>query len=229
VAYLRTSTGEQTLGPAAQREQIAAWAACREVKIAAWHEEHVSGGAPLERRPALLGALAELGEHGAGVLVAARRCRLARSVVAAVQIESLARLQGAEVHTADGVPPGDEPEAKLFRVLVDAIAEFHLVLGRLRTRQALQVLRRRDSRISGHPPIGWRHDEAGRLLPVEAEQRAIRRVTELRGEGVTIAEIVRTLNAERQACRGQRWHRSAVSRILRRSVPDDLQKRPNWR
>ena len=60
VAYLRVSTDEQHLGPEAQRAAVEAWAARAGVVVVAWHiDAGVSGAAPVDRRPALLGALAD--------------------------------------------------------------------------------------------------------------------------------------------------------------------------
>src|SRR5678816_2395195 len=84
VAYLRVSTEDQNLGPAAQRATITAWAARQGVQVAAWFtDQGVSGGKPVEDRPALLAALEALRVHGAGLLVAGKRDRIARDVVVA--------------------------------------------------------------------------------------------------------------------------------------------------
>src|SRR5881392_2187057 len=88
VAYLRVSTEEQSLGPEAQRDAITRWAAHERVRVIAWHTDSgVSGAADPESRPALLAALASLAEHRAGLLVAAKRDRLGRDVVATALLE----------------------------------------------------------------------------------------------------------------------------------------------
>lgn len=81
VAYLRVSTTDQHLGPEAQRKSIETWAAANGVQVVAWHADPgVSGGSDLDDRPGLVAALAELRLVGAGVLVVAKRDRLARDV-----------------------------------------------------------------------------------------------------------------------------------------------------
>jgi DNA invertase Pin-like site-specific DNA recombinase len=86
VAYLRVSTDEQHLGPEAQRAAVKRWAEASGARVAAWHTDPgVSGGAALDG----------LREHGAGVLVVVKRDRLARDVVLAAQVESLAQRAGA--------------------------------------------------------------------------------------------------------------------------------------
>src|SRR5258706_16360916 len=102
VAYLRVSTDEQALGPDAQRDAIARWATANGVSIVAWHSDvGVSGATAPDCRPALLAALASLTEHRAGVLVAAKRDRLGRDVVATAMLERLVQRAGACVLTAD--------------------------------------------------------------------------------------------------------------------------------
>jgi DNA invertase Pin-like site-specific DNA recombinase len=74
VATIRVSKDSQQLGPDAQRASIEAWAAREGVQVVAWHVDHgVCSVTPIDARPGLVGALAALREHGAGVLVCAKR------------------------------------------------------------------------------------------------------------------------------------------------------------
>ena len=82
VAYVRVSKDDQKLGPEAQRASIEAWAAREGVQVAAWCvDQGVCSVTPIDGRPGLVAALAALREHGAGVLVVAKRDRIARDVV----------------------------------------------------------------------------------------------------------------------------------------------------
>jgi hypothetical protein len=79
VAYIRVSTDDQNLGPDAQRASIAAWAARQGVRVVVWCiDKGVSGGKPVEDRPALLEALEAVRGRHAGLLVAAKRPYRAR-------------------------------------------------------------------------------------------------------------------------------------------------------
>jgi len=81
VAYFRASTDDQHLSPDAQRAAVVAWAAREGVTVVSWHvDQGVSGAADLADRPALAAALGALCAHGAGLLVVAKRDRLARDV-----------------------------------------------------------------------------------------------------------------------------------------------------
>lgn len=56
----------------------------------------------------------------------------------------------------------------------------------------------------------------GRLVPYEPEQAALRRLYALADEGASQRPIVEVLNAERWPARGERWHHTAVLRLLAR-------------
>lgn len=91
-----------------------------------------------------------------------------------------------------------------------------------RTRDALAQLRADGVRL-GAEPLGWRRGEAvdanGRRCceDVVAEEETLRRVRELRHQGLRIKAIIATLQAEgRQTKRGGRWHPTTIQRILRR-------------
>ncbi|MEZ6009754.1 MAG: recombinase family protein [Planctomycetota bacterium] len=213
VAYLRCSTDRQDLSPDAQRDAIRAWAGGAGVTVVAWHEDlGVSGGADLEKRPGLLAALDAVREHGAGVLVVARRDRLARDVLVAAMVDRLVARQGASIVAADGTGNGGGPEAALMRTLIDAFAQYERAVIGARTRAALAVKKARGERVGGIP-YGYR-DEGGVLAEEHEEQAVIARARELRAEGLSLRAIGRQLHAEGRLPRsGGAWHVQVVARI----------------
>lgn len=217
VGYLRVSTDEQTLGPEAQRAALERWCAVHQATlVAVYSEQGVSGGAALDKRPALLAALAALKEHGAGVLLVAKRDRLARDTMLAAMVERLAEREGATVLTADGTGDGDGPEAVLMRRIVDAFAEYERLLIKARTRAALAVKRARGER-TGHVPYGWQLGTDGiHLEPHPAEQEARRLIHEGRQAGLTLRAIGERLAARGLVPRGGgRWHVQTIANVLR--------------
>lgn len=220
IGYLRVSTDEQALGPEAQRGAIERWAAAHGVTVAAWHvDQGVSGGAALEKRPALMAAIASLEAHNAGLLVVAKRDRLARDVMLAAMIESLAKRQGARVASAAGEGEGDEndPAALLMRRMVDAFAEYERALIRARTRAALAVKKDRGER-AGTVPFGFRLAADGsHVEPDETEQTTIARVRELRANGASIRGIVAELARAGVVGRtGRPFCKGSVENLLRK-------------
>jgi DNA invertase Pin-like site-specific DNA recombinase len=164
VAYLRVSTEEQRLGPEAQRAAIESWAKREGVAVVAWHvDAGVSGGSDLADRPALIAALGELRAVRAGVLVIAKRDRLARDVVVAATIERAAKACGAKVLSADGTANGDSPADIFMRTMIDGAAAYERALIRARTKTALAAKRARGER-AGEVPFGFCADVDGRLV-----------------------------------------------------------------
>ena len=216
VAYLRVSTEDQNLGASAQRASIERWATANGVTVAAWFSDHgVSGATPVADRPALLDALAALTQHGAGVLVVAKRDRLARDVLVAAIADGQVKAAGAMIVSAAGEGDGNTPEAKLMRDIVNAIAEWERATIAARTRAALAVKKSRGERVGGIP-YGKRADESTKILldaPDECETIALARG--LAADGCRIAEIGRLLTAGKRFPRqGRHWsHRQIVTML----------------
>jgi len=190
VAYLRvsTDTDRQALGAQAQRDAIERWATASGVVIAEWFVEEVSGGAPLDRRPILLQAIATVASLSAGHLVVQRLDRFSREPLTAALAETELRKNGASLVCADGAGSGDDPTSELIRGILLSVARFEKALIRSRIKAALAVKRSRGERI-GAPPYGARVE--GKLLVMDPnEVGTIRRLRELRALGMTIREIV---------------------------------------
>lgn len=202
IGYLRASTEDQKLGPEAQRAAIESWAARQGVAVVAWHvDAGVSGGSELADRPALLAALAELRAVRAGVLVVAKRDRLARDLYVALTIERSVAAAGARVVAADGAGNGESPSDALMRGMQDLFAEHERAMIRARTSAALQAKRARGER-AGTVPYGFTADASGRLSPCEGEQGIIRAVQALRVAGMPLRSIVAELAARGVMSRG---------------------------
>jgi len=214
VGYIRVSTDDQHLGMDAQRSSIAAWCEANGHELSAVHVDHgVSGGAPVDKRPGMLAAINELSDGA--VLVAAKRDRIARSVIVAATVERLASKRGATVATADGVTSDDTPEGNLNRTIIYAFAEYEKAVIAARTAAALAEKRADGYRV-GNCPFGYTADEDGRLVEDATEQEIIAIVLELRRRGVTLARVAEALNRKRFSTRtGARWTVSKVSHLAR--------------
>ena len=216
VAYLRVSTDRQDLSPEAQRDAIDRWAQGHGVEVVAVHEDlGISGGAEIDKRPGLLAAIDAVRERGAGVLVVARRDRLARDVLVSAMVERLCERHRARVQSADGTGNGDGPEAALLRGIVDVFAAYERAVIRSRTRAALAVKRARGERV-GTIPYGYRLATDGKHVEEDpAEQRVVERARELRAGGRSLRYIGRTLAEEGHAPRsGRRWHVQVLARMV---------------
>jgi DNA invertase Pin-like site-specific DNA recombinase len=220
VAYIRVSKDEQKLGPEAQRASIEAWAAREGVSVASWHvDQGVCSVTPIEGRPALLGALAALREHGAGVLVVAKRDRIARDPGLTASIEHAASEAGAVVRSSAGEGNGSTPADEFMRGVIDSAARYERALIRARTKAALAAKSARGERV-GAVPFGFALAADGvRLEADPAEQGVLAVVRELRAAGLSQRAIVGELVARGLVSRtGQAFGQTQVARMLSRAV-----------
>jgi site-specific DNA recombinase len=217
IAYIRVSKDDQKLGPDAQRASIEAWAAREGVQVAAWHvDQGVCSVTAIDQRPALVAALASLREHGAGILVVAKRDRIARDVVLTAGVERAAAGAGAVVTSAAGEGNGAAPADAFLRTVIDGAAAYERALIRARTAAALAVIRARGQKTGGSVPYGYSLAADGRtLVAVEGEQAAISRARALASEGHSQRAIAAQLAAEGHVSRkGVPFFAAQVGRML---------------
>ena len=169
----------------------------------------------MEDRPRFMRALLDLREHGAGLLVVAKRDRLARDVEVCIVAERLVAEFGARVVTADGLSAEATPEGQLMRTILDAFAQYERAMIRARTKAAMLAKGRRGEYTGGEAPYGYRASGAN-VVEDEDEQRVIRLIRSLHGNGHGPSVIARDLNSSFMPCRGSVWHAKSVARVLSR-------------
>jgi DNA invertase Pin-like site-specific DNA recombinase len=218
VGYVRVSTDDQALGPVAQREALARWCTANGAELVACFEDTGGGALPLDKRPGLLAAIDALEANGAGLLLVAKRDRLARDVMNAGMVERLAERVGARTRSVAGEgTEGDagDPAAMMLRGIIDVFAQYERAVIRARTRAALAVKKSRGER-TGSVPYGYQLAADGRTLePNAAEARAVALARELREEGMTLRVIGARLTAAGCIPRGgATWNPNTVARIV---------------
>lgn len=218
VAYLRASKDDQRLSPEAQRTAVEAWAARERVSVASWHvDQGVCSVTPVHERPALCAALASVRERGAGVLIVAKRDRIARDPMLTRAVEGEVARMGAVVVSAAGeASGGTAPADVMMRGVVDLFAEYERGLIRARTRAALAAKRAKGEKTGGDAPYGFAVGEDGvSLVPVESERVIAARARVLRGEGRSLRAVASQLSAEGHASRaGRPFAAAQVARML---------------
>ncbi|MDO3087210.1 recombinase family protein [Mycobacteroides abscessus subsp. abscessus] len=233
VAYLRVSTIEQAehgYGLSAQRTAIRAATKSAGHRIVAWHaDEGVSGARGPDDRLGLTEALDLIASRKADGLIVRDLDRLARAVT--VQEAVLATIwtdPAAEVFTATGIVPRDDPDDPM-RTAFREMAAVFAGLERRMIAKRLRDGRRAKAAAGGHSigatPYGWKSAKRsptnpnGALMPVPAEQAALRRMAELHADGASTHQIAATLTAEGHPTkRGGRWASATVARILSRQA-----------
>jgi len=216
VAYLRASTDEQHLSVPAQHACIRAWAAGEHVVVVGWFADRgVCSVTPIEERPALRAALDVLGAKGAGVLVVARRDRIARDVVLAGEIEREVARAGARLVSATGEGNDDSPADAFLRTVIDGAAQYERGMIRARTRAALAAKRARRELV-GAVPYGFAlRGDGVHLMAARQEQATIARARDLRARGLSLRAVAAKLASEgRVSRRGRRFLPAQVARML---------------
>lgn len=224
VVYIRVSTDDQHLGPKAQADACAKYAARLGIAVVdTFIDKGVSGGAPLEKCPALQSALDHLKALDAGVFLVAKRDRLARDVLKSAMVTKLVESYGSRIVSADGVPESDEPSSVLFRQILDAFSEYERAMIRARTKSALQVKIRRGE-VVGPMPVGFTRD-GSRLVkdPAQvAEHMAVRaKAQAIVDTGGSLNDVLNKFIAEDVKYRNVKWaHRTQIKRILDLDLSD---------
>lgn len=217
IAYLRVSTdaNRQALGVEAQRRAIQDWAIRAGVEVLEWFTEEVSGGAPLDKRPVLLTALASVAAHGAGKLVVQRLDRFSRDPLTAALAELELQKHGAVVECADGAGSGSDPTAELVRGILLAVAKFEKAIIATRIRAALAVKKSRGE-LTGSAPRGMRRGANNKTLEVDPrEASAVARIRALRASGLSIRGVQAAAAQDGVVSRtGRPFTSSAIHTIL---------------
>jgi len=225
VGYTRVSTEDQAqngYGLDVQERQVRAW--CREHGHRlrrVYRDEGVSG--TLADRDGLADALDALGTGGARGMVVPRLDRLARDLLIQEALMGEVWRSGAEIlSTASGEQnlrdDPDDPSRKLIRRLLGAVSEWEREMLVLRMKRGRRRKHERGGYAYGSPPYGYTA-EHGVLAQHPAEQKALRRMADLREGGCSTREIAAALAAEGHPTkRGGRWTSPVVARILARQA-----------
>lgn len=213
IAYLRVSTTSQAESGAGLDAQYDACLRVAGELAGVYRDEGVSGKTGLDKRPALLEAIGELGKGD--VLIVAKRDRLGRDPLVIAMIEASVARKGARIVSAAGEgTDSDSPTDILMRRIVDAFAEYERLIIGARTKAALQAKKRRGER-TGAIPYGKRLADNGvDLINDESEQEILSVIFELNGKGLSLRNIASRLTAKGYQSRGKAWHPQTVSNIL---------------
>jgi putative DNA-invertase from lambdoid prophage Rac len=194
VSTLRQASEGESLE--VQRRQIEGYAlmhalAVDEILI----EESVSGSVPVEERPLGARLFAKLAKGD--VIIAAKLDRLFRSALDALKVVENLKARGVALHLLDlGGDISGNGMSKLFLTIAAAFAEAERDRIRERIGQAKADQKARGLYLGGTMPFGFRRGDAGELVPIDAEQEAIREMVALRGQGKALRAIAAEMRAK---------------------------------
>lgn len=226
VGYLRVSTdrqAEEGLGLEVQEEAIRRWAKTHGHRVVVWgRDEGVSGSNGLDTRVGLPDALDAIRANEAEGLVVYRLDRLARDLIVQETLLADLRRMGAQVFSTSRAEDDflsddpDDPSRKLIRQVLGAVAEYERSMIALRLRSGRRRKAEKGGFAYGSPAYGF-VAAGGDLVPEATEQRAIERIAELHGQGVSLRVIAETLDTEGfRPKRSDRWHPETLRRIVSR-------------
>jgi DNA invertase Pin-like site-specific DNA recombinase len=227
VAYMRVSSEGQLdgLGLDVQEQAIRRWArreGHRVVDVCA--DPAQSGTIAFTDRPGLGCALDALKHGHADGLVVLNLGRISRLLTDQEAALAIVWRYGGRVFTAEsGEVLADDPEDPMRTAMRQMAGVFFqldraMIVKRLRDGRRLKA--DRGGYAHGRPPYGWRA-EAGQLVEDPAEQAALARIAELRGQRRSLRAIAVALHAEGHRPRqGEAWHPNTLARILdRHDIP----------
>ena len=214
--YLRVSTDQQAesgAGLAAQEAACRQWAEKQGVPVAGvFVEEGISGSTGLDKRPALLHAIAALGKDD--ILLVARRDRLGRDPFSVAMIEASVAKKAKVASAAGEGTDNDDPASVLMRRMVDAFSEYERSMIGIRTKSAMQAKKLKGERV-GHIQFGCRVVEGNRIEPDQEEQAILAQIRELHLRGLSIRKIAKELNDRGIFNRnGNRWNHESVRNAM---------------
>jgi DNA invertase Pin-like site-specific DNA recombinase len=158
-------------------------------------ERGVSGSKPLGDRPEGARLLRKL--TTGDVVVTAKLDRMFRSALNALDVLGQLKDRGVSLQMIDlGGDVTGNGISKLVFTILSAVAEAERDRIRERIRDVKADQRKRKRYLGGIVPFGWRVGEDGSLVEEPDQQRAIRRIVELRRQGLALRAISAALAAD---------------------------------
>jgi DNA invertase Pin-like site-specific DNA recombinase len=231
IGYARVSTKGQAddgYGLPVQEAAIRKWCKANGHRIiTVISDAGVSGTKDAVDRPGLAQALDMLRPPPRATgLVVAKLDRLARRLDVQEAVLQVAWNTGASVFTVDGGEvlrdDPDDPMRTALRQIIGTISQLERSLISKRMRDGRRLKKESGRHSVGAYAYGYHGDGKGRdrdAAPNEAEQEAVRRITELRQQGASYRTIAAQLDAEGlRPRRAQTWAPMAVRNIAVRSL-----------
>lgn len=220
IAYVRVSTADQAANGqslATQQKQIEGWAMMKGLQLdQVVIEAGVSGGKEFATRPegAKLWAALRRGDS----LVAAKIDRLSRDLLDCLSICREFQEKGIKLYLLD-INGGADPItgngiSGIVLSLLGAFAQFERERIGERIREVKRDQKARGEYLGGKAPFGWTFDADRKLVPVEKEQWALRRILDLNDEGYSSRAISSMLAAD-----GFKLSHVSIQKIIARETP----------
>jgi site-specific DNA recombinase len=217
--YIRVSTEEQSregISLDMQRAKIQAYASLNDLELTEIVEDAGLSGKSIKGRPGMQRVLDMVTSKAVGAVIVYKLDRLARNTIEALEMAQTMDKAGVALHSISEKLDTQSALGRFFFTLTASLAEMERNLISERTAAALAQKRAQGQKTGGAVPYGYRADDQGRLIPHAGEQKAIRRIQELRADGYSYANIAAALEREGiKTRRGTAFQPTQIVRILK--------------
>jgi DNA invertase Pin-like site-specific DNA recombinase len=226
-AYIRVSTAQQSLEGESldvQRRVCTGYAMQLGLTISkVFTERGISGSRPISDRPEGSKLMATLQPND--IVISPKLDRMFRSALDALAMLQRFKDSHVSLHLidlgGDVTSNGGNTVSKLVFTILSAVAEAERDRTRERITEVKRDQRLRGRYLGGKAPFGFRVGEAGELIPVPEQQKALARMQRLRRDGYSLREI---RNKLRQS--GTVISHAAVRLVLRRADRQAAERSP---
>lgn len=219
VGYVRVSTEEQAregISLQAQREKIEGWARMNDVTLLFVAEDAGISGTKLKTREGLTQALEAVCREKA-VLVVYSLSRLSRSTRDTLAVAERLDKAGADlVSLSEKIDTTSASGRMIFRLMA-VLNEFERDQVSERT---AAILQHKKGKLEAYSPTPYGYSRVGASLVIdETEQLVLRKIRQMREEGVSLRKIADALNRGGvPAKNGGTWYASTVRYILQNRI-----------
>ncbi len=221
IGYIRVSTRDQAdrgHSLEAQRAKIEAYAVLHDLELSEVIVDDGQSAKSLDR-PGMAKLLALIRRRQTDCVVIAKLDRITRSVRDLGDLVEIFQRSGVEfASVADNIDTSTAAGRLVLNVMASVAQWEREAIGE-RTAEAMAHMRSNGRRISRHAPYGFCHTDDGGLIEDADEQRAIRTMIELRGQGRPYAKIGEELERRGHRSRtGQRLSAKVIRDVVRRTA-----------
>ncbi|PSM31331.1 recombinase family protein [Haliangium sp. UPWRP_2] len=231
IGYVRVSTQEQATDGVsldAQRDKLRAYCKLHGIKLIDIKADEGYSGSTLNR-PGLQAALQLLRRGRADTLLVVKLDRLSRSLRdVCTLVEEMFSDERYHLLSLCGMVNTHTAAGRMLMMNLANFNQFEREMVSERTRDALRHMMTQGVRL-GPAPYGYEFshdvDDKGRrlLVPLPEEQEVLRKIRDLRADGLKLHQIARRLNeAGIPARRGGRWRAQRLSIVLRRQGTEQV-------
>jgi site-specific DNA recombinase len=220
IGYARVSTEDQAKEGVSldnQKAKIEAYCQLKDLELREIIEDAGISAKNL-RRPGVQKVLKLARGKEIDAIVVYKLDRIFRSTIDALETTKAFDKWGVSFHSIQETLDTRSAMGRFFFTLTAALAEMERRLIGERTKAALAHKKSRNEKTGGDIPFGFDLTAEGLLVKNEREQRVIRIIKKLHGEGFSLRRICRELEWEgHRTKKGHAvWHPQSVAHIIKR-------------